>query len=201
MANENSGLIPTAAWKKGHTGVSWQRGETVSISIGQGFNLTTPLQMAVLTAAVANGGVLYRPTVVKNSLEKDSHDDRMIRRIPVSPDNLKRVQEGLWEVVNGTRGTARIAKIPGVEMCGKTGTAQVFTRKTQSRLKEEDLTKLLRSHAWFVAYAPSDKAQIAVAVLVEHGAHGSSVAAPIARKVIATYLGIDLDSDPQEGER
>ena len=65
LANENSGLIPTAAWKKNHTGVSWQRGETLSIAIGQGFNLTTPLQMAVLTAAVANGGTLYRPTLVR----------------------------------------------------------------------------------------------------------------------------------------
>ena len=198
LANENSGLIPTKAWKKNRTGIGWQRGETVSVSIGQGFNLTTPLQMAVLTAAVANGGTLYRPTVVKNSTDKDSHVERVIGRIPASPNSLKRVKEGLWEVVNGNRGTARIAKIPGVEMCGKTGTAQVFTRKTQARLKEEDLKKSLRSHAWFVAYAPAKEAQIAVAVLVEHGAHGSSAAAPIAKEVIAMYLGIELEPKPEE---
>lgn len=197
LANENSGLIPTAAWKKGHTGVSWQRGETVSIAIGQGFNLTTPIQMAVLTAAVANGGTLYQPTVLKNSAAVDAEAgtkaDRLLGHLPVSQHNLKLVQNGLWEVVNGNRGTARIAKIPGVEVCGKTGTAQVFTRKTQARLKEEDLDKLLRSHAWFVAYAPAEKAQIAVAVLVEHGAHGSSAAAPIAKKVISTYLKVAPD--------
>jgi len=198
LVNENSGLIPTKAWKKNRTGISWQRGETVSISIGQGFNLTTPLQMAVLTAAVANGGTLYRPTVVQDGLEQDSREDRKLGHIPAGPNSLQQVKAGLWEVVNGARGTARIAQIPGVEVCGKTGTAQVFTRKTQSRLKEEDLEKSLRSHAWFVAYAPAEKAQIAVAVLVEHGAHGSSAAAPIGRKVIATYLGIELEHHSRE---
>ncbi len=199
LANENSGLIPTAAWKKNRTGVSWQRGETLSIAIGQGFNLTTPLQMAVFTAGVANGGILYRPTLIKNNTavypKAGIREDRLKGRFPVSQRNLKLVQDGLWEVVNGKRGTARRAKIPGIEVCGKTGTAQVFTRKTQSDLKEEDLAKSLRSHAWFVAYAPAQKAQIAVAVLVEHGAHGSSVAAPIAKKVIAAHLGISLEPD------
>jgi penicillin-binding protein 2 len=202
LANENSGLIPTAAWKKERTGISWQRGETLSIAIGQGFNSTTPLQMAVVTAAVANGGTLHRPTLIKNSeainpgtkLPEDPPNDRF----PVSQHNLRLVQNGLWEVVNGKRGTARIAKIPGVEICGKTGTAQVFTRKTQADLKEEDLEKSLRSHAWFVAYAPNQNPQIAVSVLVEHGAHGSSSAAPIAKKVIASYLGISLEPDVAE---
>ncbi|MEA3230906.1 MAG: penicillin-binding transpeptidase domain-containing protein, partial [Thermodesulfobacteriota bacterium] len=193
LSHESDGLIPTAAWKKRKTGVSWQRGETLSIAIGQGFNLTTPLQMAVLTAAVANGGNRYRPLIVKETVTAEGEvvsrfEKQLVGKLPVSNANLELIRRGLWQVVNGKRGTARIAKLKDIEISGKTGTAQVFSRKTNESMKEEHLSYHLKSHAWFVAYAPAENPRIAVSVLVEHGEHGSSSASPIAREVIATYL-------------
>ncbi len=193
LSHEGEGLIPTAAWKKKKTGVSWQKGETLSIAIGQGFNLTTPLQMAVLTGAIANGGSLYRPVILKEVITADGtvvnrFKKQLAGKLPIGKYNLKLIRRGLWEVVNGKRGTARMARLKEVEISGKTGTAQVFSRKANESMKEEDMAYHLKSHAWFVAYAPTEKPTIAVAVLVEHGEHGSSGASPIAREVIAMYL-------------
>ena len=193
LGHEGDGLIPTAEWKKRKTGVRWQGGETLSIAIGQGFNLATPLQMAVLTSAVANGGYLYRPLIVKEALTAEGElvsrvEKQLVGKLPVSNRNLDLIQRGLWQVVNGKRGTARIAKLKDIEISGKTGTAQVFSRKTNESMKEEHMAYHLKSHAWFVAYAPAGNPQIAISVLVEHGEHGSSGASPIARDVIATYL-------------
>ena len=115
-------------------------------------------------------------------------EKQLVGKLPVSKRNLDLIRRGLWQVVNGKRGTARIARLKDIEISGKTGTAQVFSRKTTESMKEEHLSYHLKSHAWFVAYAPSENPQIAVSVLVEHGEHGSSGAAPIAREVIATYL-------------
>jgi penicillin-binding protein 2 len=192
LDHEASGLIPTASWKKEKTGVPWQKGETLSIAIGQGYNLTTPLQMAVLTAAIANGGKRFKPLVVDRIVTQEGEiiyqaKTQEMGRLPVSEKNLKIIQRGLFEVVQGQRGTASIAKIDGIHVAGKTGTAQVVGRKTESAkdLKKRDHFK---SHAWFVAYAPAEKPKIAIAVIVEHGEHGSSAAAPIAREIIATYL-------------
>ena len=107
--------------------------------------------------------------------------------LPVSPKHLDIIKKGLWEVVNGKSGTGRIANIAGIEVSGKTGTAQVFSRKTDSE-NESRRAQQLKSHAWFVAYAPSANPKIAVSVLVEHGEHGASAAAPIARELIRAYL-------------
>jgi len=193
LGHEGDGLIPTAAWKKRKTGVSWQRGETLSIAIGQGFNLTTPLQMVILTSAVANGGNLYRPLILKEAVTAEGEvvsrfEKQLVGKLPISKRNLDLIRRGLWQVVNGKRGTARIARLKDIEISGKTGTAQVFSRKTTENMKEEHLAYHLKSHAWFIAYAPAENSQIAVSVLVEHGEHGSSGAAPIAREVIAMYL-------------
>ncbi len=197
LDHEGDGLIPTAAWKKRKTGISWQKGETLSIAIGQGFDLVTPLQMAVFTAAIANGGDLYRPLILKEVVTAEGKvvrrfQKQLLGKLPVSKRNLDLIRQGLWEVVNGKRGTARIAKLKDVEISGKTGTAQVFTRKTNDSLKEEDIASHLKSHAWFIAYAPLKNPKIAVTVLVEHGEHGSSGASPIAKELIALYLGVDI---------
>ena len=190
---EAKGLVPTSAWKKRKTGVSWQGGETLSVSIGQGYNLTTPLQMAVVTSAIANGGFLVTPQIasrIENAAGEvvDAVQPVIRGRIPLKPKNLQLVQKGLFEVVNGSNGTARIARIDGIEICGKTGTAQVFSRKSNAAEKEGNRARHLKSHAWFVAYAPASSAQIAVSVIVEHGEHGSSAAAPIASELIKTFL-------------
>jgi len=196
LDHEASGLIPTAAWKKRRTGVKWQRGETLSIAIGQGYNLTTPLQMAVFTAAVANGGMRLKPQIFRRIEAADGEilEERRPQvegRLTVDDHALDLVRKGLWLVVNGDRGTARKIRLKGIDISGKTGTAQVFSRK-----KGDDNTKTpdqfhLKPHAWFVAYAPSENPRIAVAVIVEHGEHGSSAAAPIAGELIEAYLAPD----------
>jgi penicillin-binding protein 2 len=193
LDQEARGLIPTAAWKKRRTGVPWQEGETLSIAIGQGFNLATPLQMAVLAAAVANGGKRYRPMILNSIQLADGQilqksEPKLVGKIPVSQSTLDLVKLGLWRVVNGESGTARGSRLEDIDVSGKTGTSQVISRKEDDPLPEEDIPIHLRAHAWFVAYAPSQKPTIAVAVVVEHGEHGSGAAAPIAREMIKTYL-------------
>ena len=197
LDHEAQGLIPTAAWKKRRTGIPWQRGETLSVAIGQGYDLVTPLQMVLMTAAVANWGVSYKPLIVKSIETADGkvvyQSERQIaKKLPASRETLEIVREGLWEVVNGKRGTARIAKVKGIDISGKTGTAQVIGRRKHETARKIERPAHLKAHALFVAYAPSDNPKIAVSVIVEHGEHGSSAASPIAREIIKAYL---LDDD------
>ena len=192
LPHEARGLIPTAAWKKKRTGIAWQPGETLSLAIGQGFNLTTPLQMAMLTAAIANGGTLYKPEIL---MKVETAEGQLVTMpesvtagsLPVSERTMALVKQGLWEVVNTDKGTAKGARFYGLEVSGKTGTAQVISRK-DDEVEDAVLADHLKPHAWFVAYAPAMDPAIAVAVLVEHGEHGSSAAAPIAREMIKAYL-------------
>ncbi len=193
LDQEARGLIPTAAWKKRRMGVPWQEGETLSIAIGQGFNLVTPIQMAVLAAAVANGGSRYQPMILNSIQRADGQillerKPKLIGKLPVSRSTLDLVKLGLWRVVNGENGTARGSRLEDIDMSGKTGTSQIISRKEDDSLPDEDVPIHLRAHAWFVAFAPSEKPSIAVAVVVEHGEHGSGAAAPIAREMIKTYL-------------
>ncbi len=194
LDSEAKGLVPTAAWKKRRTGESWQGGETLAIAIGQGYNLVTPLQTLVMTAAVANGGNLLKPLVVKeikSAEEKVLFQSKptQVGRLPASDSILDVIRKGLFKVVNERKGTAHIAHIDGIEVSGKTGTAQVVSRKGNQQAMDEDGRPLhLKAHAWFVAYAPSKSPEIAVTVIIEHGEHGSSAAAPIAREVIRHYL-------------
>ena len=193
LDNERSGLVPTADWKEKRFGVPWQGGENLSIAIGQGYNLVTPLQMAALTAAVGNGGVLYRPQVLKRVMNSR---DQVVKKIepeinggiPAGEKTMKLLKRGLLQVVQGSRGTARRIQLKGTRIAGKTGTAQVFSIKDRENLDMENLDYFLKDHAWFVCYAPADDPVISVSVLVEHGEHGSSAAAPIARAVVKKYL-------------
>ena len=196
LDDEAEGLIPTSAWKKRRTGISWQGGETLSVAIGQGFDLSTPLQMLVLTSALANGGTGYKPLILKSVKTVDGDiviqsKRQIIGRLPAGKKTLAIVKKGLWEVVNSPKGTGRIAHIKGIDISGKTGTAQVVGRTNDPHLSEKDIPDHFKDHAWFVSYAPSVDPQIAVAVLVEHGGHGSTAAAPIAREIIRTYLEKD----------
>jgi len=193
LDHEASGLIPTAAWKQKRTGIPWQEGETLSVAIGQGFNLATPLQMAVFTSAVANGGKRYKPLILEAIKTLDGrllHEEtlRVIGKLPVGEKTLDLVKEGLWQVVNSEKGTARRIRLSRIQISGKTGTSQVISRKDDEEIAEENIAAHLKSHAWFVAYAPSDAPRIAVSVVVEHGEHGSGAAAPIAKEIIKTYL-------------
>jgi penicillin-binding protein 2 len=194
MEHEKSGLIPTSDWKMKRYKRAWQEGETLSIAIGQGFNLVTPLQLALMTATVANGGTLYKPGMIETVKDPDGHiieqfHPTVLDRFDDQGSNLKIIKEGLIEAVNGRRGTARRAKLDNITVAGKTGTAQVVRLKQYKHLKEEDIPYKYRDHAWFTCFAPAERPEIAVTVLVEHGLHGGSAAAPIAKAVLEKYFG------------
>jgi penicillin-binding protein 2 len=208
LDKEAKGLIPTAAWKKKRTGVAWQKGETLSVAIGQGFNLATPLQLAGMTAAIANGGTRYKPIILESIKMADGrliyqNEPQVVGKIPLNEKALELVRQGLWDVLNSDHGTARASRLVDIDISGKTGTSQVISRKKDDKRPENERPAHLRPHAWFVAYAPSDAPQIAIAVLVEHGEHGSGAAAPIAREMIKTYLRKDwpVDQVAREDDR
>ena len=195
MEHEKSGLIPTAAWKKKRFGRVWQEGETLSIAIGQGFDLVTPIQLAFMTATVANGGTLYKPGLVEQVRDPDGKvieqfEPEIVDRLTGQGRNLQLVRKGLVEAVNGRHGTGRRARLKelGITVAGKTGTAQVVRLKQYRHLKEKDIPYKYRDHAWFTCFAPAENPEIAVTVLVEHGLHGGSGAAPVAKAVLETYF-------------
>lgn len=190
LGNEKPGLIPTSDWKKRALKAPWHGGETLSTAIGQSFTLVTPLQAAVLITAVANGGKVFTPLLVKDIERPDGKREEFghlsVSHAAVSAESLNVVREGLRRVVQSPMGTGKLARIEGIEMAGKTGTAQVVSLPPSE--KKTKLPPHLQDHAWFVAFAPFDHPKIAVAVLVEHGGFGSSVAGPIAKELITYYL-------------
>ena len=193
LEGEKTGLIPTEEWKESVKGEPWILGETVSASIGQGFNLVTPIQMANMFAAVANGGTLYRPKIIwkagasDEKLIKES-DTKVKGRLSVTQKTLDIIKDALHGVVSDPRGTGRASNIKGIEVAGKTGTAQVIRMAEIEEKNDEEIPYEFRDHAWFAAFAPYENPMIAVAVLVEHGGHGGSAAAPIAGKLIKNYI-------------
>jgi penicillin-binding protein 2 len=188
LGKERPGLVASSAWKLKRFRDPWREGDTISVSIGQGYNLTTPLQVAQMAAALANGGIVYQPQLVEkveSSTGESLHRFKPIvtSRLGADPANLALVRQALSAVVR--HGTGRRAYLPHMEVAGKTGTAQVVSlekEKTGKRIRR------FQNHAWFVAYAPADDPQLAVAVIVEHGGQGGQVAAPLARRVLATYF-------------
>lgn len=186
---ERVGLIPSRDWKQASMGTSWQQGETLVAAIGQGYVLTTPLQLAVMTARLANGGLAVRPHLTKQ-VRGVQAETTTWPSMGVRKENLELVLRGMNEVCNAPNGTAYKARItvPGMEMAGKTGTAQVrrisMSERATGVKKNEDLPWRERDHALFVAYAPVQAPRYACSVLIEHGGGGSAVAAPIARDVL-----------------
>lgn len=178
IGRERKGLVPNSRWKQETKKSAWFLGETFINSIGQGYVSTTPIQMAVMMNAVSNGGNVYRPSIFKTS------EPVLIRKAAVRPETLEAVKEALKGVVNGPGGTGHAARSDTIVIGGKTGTAQVVGLKKDSKYLAENL----RDHAWFVAFAPVEKPEIALSVIVEHGGHGGSAAAPIAKKAIEAYM-------------
>ncbi|MDY0361619.1 MAG: penicillin-binding protein 2 [Desulforegulaceae bacterium] len=188
--NEEAGIVPDSKWKMQKFGKSWQGGETLSVVIGQGYNLVTPLQMAVMTSAFANKGSLVKPFLVKKIVSSKGKTIRDVREskkkdIGINKDYLKIINEGLDMVVNSHSGTGFSIKSDKIRIAGKTGTAQVVSSEKYKMSKGK--RKKWLPHAWFIAFAPVEDPKIAVAVLVEHGEHGSGTAAPIAKKIIEKY--------------
>ncbi|MGH0032148.1 MAG: penicillin-binding protein 2 [Myxococcota bacterium] len=194
LPNEQSGLVPTSAWKERRFGEPWVRGETVSAAIGQGFNLTTPLQLAVATAALANGGKIVKPRLVLRSEDALGNvtlgpEPEVVATVPVDPEHLALVRDAMVGVVHEPRGTGGRSRVEGITVGGKTGTAQVVSLKHTEDLEEDEITFRHRDHALFIAFAPAEAPEIAVAAIVEHGMHGSSAAAPAVQRVLAAYFG------------
>jgi len=192
LDDERNGLIPDTEWKRKRYRQPWFPGETISVAIGQGYVTVTPLQMANMMAAVANGGKLFRPYLVSKVESLDGatvreYGPELIRTIELKPDTLNRVRNALADVVSGAGGTGGAARTPLIQIAGKTGTAQVIEMKAVY-LKSEQLSYFNRDHAWFVSYAPVDNPQVAIAVLVEHGGHGGEAAAPMAKKVFEKFV-------------
>lgn len=192
---ERSGLLPSREWKNRTQGMIWFPGETLITGIGQGAMLVTPIQLANSTAAFALKGKRFQPHLVR-SVEKVAGEtmvdiaSRMVGNYELLREkNWEHVHRSMVNVVHGLRGTAsRISKGIQYQVAGKTGTAQVFEIAQDEEYDEETVADQLRDHALFVSYAPAEAPRIAVAVIVEHGGHGSSVAAPIARRIMDAYL-------------
>jgi penicillin-binding protein 2 len=199
FGGERGGLIPDREWKKKRFGAPWYDGETVICSIGQGYVLTTPLQLATMTATVANGGTVWKPQVVKRieSLQGEllwAPEPEKLQETKWSAANLRAIRHALEAVVNEPGGTAYRSHLPEVRYAGKTGTAQVVGRKGGKQVSHSAYE--LQDHALFVAYAPAAAPEIAVAVIVEHGGHGGSAAAPVAKAMFEAYFGIEREPPP-----
>jgi len=193
LEGESSGLLPSRDWKQRRFKQAWYPGETVIAGIGQGYHLTTPLQLATATAMLANGGKRIEPRLVQAVRDPLSHAWQpqpavVHRQVAIDPANLGAVRAGMMDVMRpGGTASAAAAGAP-YTIAGKTGTAQVVGIKQGARYDESRLARQHRDHALFIAYAPAENPVIAVAVMVENGGHGSSVAAPIARAVFDYYL-------------
>jgi penicillin-binding protein 2 len=204
LPNEKSGLVPTKEWKLKRRKSAWQMGETISISIGQGFNLTTPLQLANAFSAFANGGTLWRPHLVKYI---ESTDGKIYKEflpekkgeLKLSPKTEEILNSALWGVVNEPGGTGHAAKLSGIEVCGKTGTSQVLGLPENEKARRmKKIGAFYKDHALFVCYAPLKNPEIAVAVILENAGGGGAVAAPVARKILTAYFeGKKKDKHPQ----
>ncbi len=202
LPREVSGLMPNSQWKKKERGEEWQGGENLSTAIGQGFVNVTPLQMAVAYNAIATEGKVYKPYLIRNVIDQDGkvlkeNFSQLLRDVTqtqstgvkIDPATFKIVKEGLRRVANGDRGTAKWWKIPGVQMAGKTGTAQVMGFSADQIYTKCDQRPMhMRHHGWYVAYAPYDNPEITVAALTEHSCHGNTGSAPLVRDVIQAYF-------------
>ena len=200
LPSESKGLSPSRQWKRDHRNQAWYPGETLIAGIGQGFNQTTPIQLAQATAILAMRGINKPPQAVR-ARRQAGHEDMQLQGVTtadslpmVDSENWETVIDSMIEVVHGKRGTARhIGKNLPFIVAGKTGTAQVFGIKQDEKYDAATLAKKLHDHALFIAFAPAEKPEFVVAIVVENGGSGSKKAAPMARKMIEQYFGIAVD--------
>ena len=202
IKGEVSGLMPDSFWKIRTKKEAWQLGETLNIAIGQGFILTSPLQLASIFSGIANGGPVYKPYLVDKILNAEGQaiketKPQLLRdpsrglntEVTISRKSYQALQEGLFSVIHGKKGTARWYKVPDIKAAGKSGTVQVKKMgASQLFSKCEDLPILQRHHGWFVGYAPFDRPEISVAVFAQNACSGSKGGAPIFRDIIKAYF-------------
>lgn len=186
LPGEKKGLIPSYNWKKNNCGSDWTSGEIASLAIGQGYNLVTPLQIAMLYAAIANGGILFRPQYIYciNSCDhKECYQKfipQIIRTIPIKKETLSLISDSLLGVINTPEGTGWYVRNPKISIAGKTGTAQVVE-------KGKELKRGLSDHAWFVAFVPKESPEIVIVAFLEHGGHGGVAAARVVKNFLNAW--------------
>ena len=183
LPGEKNGLVPSTEWKQKTYGQPWYEGETVSVSIGQGAVWLTPIQLAQLSAFVANEGVTFKPQIVNRIVSLEGKTIKTFEPVMNTNVKLKKevfriVKEGMQGVVNEPSGTAYGSRLPNISICGKTGTAQSVGEKGKN----------LGDHAWFIAFAPAAEPSISMSILIEYGGHGSSAAAPVAKLITETFF-------------
>jgi penicillin-binding protein 2 len=197
IEGEKPGLLPSREWKRKRfrrpEEQRWYQGDSVSVGIGQGYNLATPMQLAFATAILANNGVVYRPHLVRHVVDQRSSEARPVepqpvRTVPLNPKWVSLVKAAMVDVTKPGGTAARAGACAAYVFAGKTGTAQVIAMKQGEKYDETKVAERFRDHALFIAFAPAGEPKIALGILVENGGHGSSTAAPIARHVLDYYL-------------
>jgi penicillin-binding protein 2 len=188
LPGEKAGLVPDPEWKRRVRDEPWYPGETISVSIGQGPLLVTPLQIAVHTAQIANRGLSVIPYLYASEIHEGHEIARQQEktgiRSPIPEVYFEKVVQGMWQSVND-RGTGALARVKGFDVCGKTGSAQVVSTATAEKLAQQK--REIKTHSWFTGFAPKDKPEIVVSLIVEHGGGGGATAAPSARELIELY--------------
>jgi penicillin-binding protein 2 len=178
LPGEEPGVMPSEAWKERLFHQKWYPGETISVAIGQGAIATTPIQLAYVIGGIITGGRFHQPHLLLTSEAAPEID------FPISDSTVETVTQGMYGVVNEQGGTGSLSKLPGIELCGKTGSAQVISNQGLARAGKQ---AALKDNAWFVGFAPRQNPEIVVSVLVQGGEHGASAAAPIAKNVVKAY--------------
>ena len=204
ILGEDGGLLPSPDWKMRRHKQKWYAGDTISVGIGQGYNLTTPLQLAFATTILANKGKAFRPHFVKQIQNNKLRNTKTITSHPlykldIKPENMELVRNALVDVTRPGGTAARVGADAEYTFAGKTGTSQVIGIKQGEKYDENSINEYHRDHALFIAYAPAEKPTIALSVLVENGGHGGATAAPIAKKILDYHLlGKEFDITSEE---
>jgi penicillin-binding protein 2 len=186
LPGERSGIMPSPEWKEQVRGAKWFAGETISVSIGQGPVSTTPMQILRAVSALATGGELTTPHVLLHVEGLPDNPARWaMRQISLGEENTRRIREGMWGSVNN-QGTGHNAAIPGLDICGKTGTVQILSNEKKGENDRDPST--FEDHSWFAGFAPRDNPEISVVVFLEHGGKGGIAAAPLAREIFKAYF-------------
>ena len=186
LPSERSGVMPSPEWKQRVRGAKWYVGETISVSIGQGAVTTTPIQIVRAVGCIASGGRLTTPHVLLRAEgAADESRSRPERSVAIEAETMNRIRAGMWQSVNNW-GTGRGAAIPGLDICGKTGTVQIISAERKKELNRNLPT--LEDHSWFVGFAARDNPEIAVVVFVEHGGKGGIAAAPLAKEIFRVHF-------------
>lgn len=198
LPGENPGLVPTPRWKRLTYAETWSAGDTYNMAIGQGALLATPMQVLNSTVAIANGGALYRPQLVRQIVDTEGNvveefQPELIRELPVDADVINIVREGMWGAVNSPNGTAKALSVPGVTVAGKTGTAEFYDPDIPLKANNR-----LPTHAWFTAFAPYEDPEIAIVVFVYNGGEGSATALPVAQEILRGYFDLRYPPQPLE---